>query len=61
MLFIDRECAWLYTDWHYDKVREPKGMQHMGADIRVIKNMVGEIGATISRASSSLKSVLLTF
>lgn len=36
-------------------------MQHMGADIRVIKNMVGEIGATISRASSSLKSVLLTF
>lgn len=43
------------------KVHEPKGMQNTGADIRVIKNMVGEIGATISRQSSSLKSVLLTF
>lgn len=36
-------------------------MWHMDADIRVIKNRVGEIGAMISKQSSSLKSVLLTF
>lgn len=30
-------------------------MQHMVADIRVIKNTVSEIGTMISRQSSSLK------
>lgn len=36
-------------------------MQHIDADIRVIKNTVGEFGAMTSRQSSSLKNVLLTF
>lgn len=49
LLFIDRECAWLCTDPQCDKVPGPRGMHHMDADIRVIKNMVGEIGVMISR------------
>lgn len=45
---IYRDRARFCTDWQYDKVPGPRGKHHVDADIRVIKNMVSEIGAMIS-------------